>query len=70
MIVGDMICGEPPVSFAAHARMAAAIVDTTAVRGACRPRDLLAAGFTREETSQLWPVAHALAAIVRLMDVL
>jgi hypothetical protein len=44
-------------------RMADAIAATIRKRGQCRPRDLEAKGFTREEIGQAWALAAALAAV-------
>ena len=44
-------------------RMAEAIADTIRRRGQCRPRDLEAKGFTRQEIADGWALASALAAV-------
>jgi DNA-binding XRE family transcriptional regulator len=44
-------------------RMAEAIAATIRKRGQCRPRDLEAKGFTRDEIGQAWALASALAAV-------
>ena len=41
-------------------RMAEAIAATIRKRGQCRPRDLEAKGFTRQEIAECWPLASAL----------
>lgn len=43
--------------------MAEAIAATIRKRGLCRPRDLEAKGFSREEIAQAWALASALAAV-------
>jgi len=44
-------------------RMADAIAATIRERGQCRPRDLEAKGFTRQEIADAWAMASALAAV-------
>jgi DNA-binding XRE family transcriptional regulator len=44
-------------------RMADAIAATIRSRGQCRPRDLQAMGFTREQIAEGWALASALAAV-------
>jgi DNA-binding XRE family transcriptional regulator len=45
-------------------RMATAIAATIRKRGHCRPRDLEAKGFTRQEIGEAWALASALAAVM------
>ena len=47
--------------YAPHRRMANAIIDRTARKGGCEPQDLLTYGFTPRETTELWPMAQAMA---------
>jgi transcriptional regulator with XRE-family HTH domain len=44
-------------------RMANAIAATIHKRGHCRPRDLEAKGFTRQQIADAWALASALAAV-------
>jgi len=54
--------------FAPYQRMAEAIIDLTSKKGRCEPKDLLSLGFTRQETIDLWDMAHAMASVeLRLM---
>jgi hypothetical protein len=63
MIVIDLSSENPENKFAPYQRMAKAIVDLTRKNGGCVPQDLLALGFTREETVDRWHMAHAMAAV-------
>jgi hypothetical protein len=44
-------------------RMAMAIVKLIQKNGDCLPQDLLAYGFTKDETVELWHLARSIAAI-------
>ena len=49
--------------FAAHQRMANAIVTHTRQHGACAPQDMLALGFTQQEVTEQWNMAYAMAEV-------
>ncbi|MDD3183324.1 MAG: hypothetical protein PHD48_11060 [Alphaproteobacteria bacterium] len=55
--------------FVPYQRMAGAIIDLTNRNGACEPKDLLALGFSHQETIDLWHMANAIANVeLRLMN--
>ncbi|MFA4994112.1 MAG: hypothetical protein WC521_02280 [Bdellovibrionales bacterium] len=61
MLVIDLISDNPKNKFAPYQRMANAIIDLTNKNGGCLPQDLLAVGFTKQETTDLWHMANAMA---------
>ena len=68
MIVIDLISENPDHKFAPYQRMANAIIDLKQKNGNCLPQDLLAVGFAKQETTDLWHMANAMAAVeLRLM---
>ena len=58
-----MIFDNPNNKFAPYWRMAKAIIEQTHKKGECEPQDLLALGFTKQETIDLWHMANAMAAV-------
>jgi len=66
--VAELIGLEFGRKFAPYQRMAGAIIDLTKRKGRCEPADLLPLGFTRQETLDLWHMAHAMVSVeLRLM---
>jgi len=63
MIVIDLVTDKSENKFAPYQRMANCIINVAQKNGRCLPKDLLAAGFTREETSERWHMAYAMAKI-------
>ena len=53
----------PNNKFEPYLRMANAIIDLTLKNGGCLPQDLLPLGFSKLETIDTWPMAHAMARI-------
>ena len=69
MRVTDSISCKPENKFAPYERMATVIVDLTAKNGDCLPQDLLQHGLTKQETTELWHMADAMAQVeMRLME--
>lgn len=69
MIVIDLISENPNNKFAPFQRMANAIIDLTRKNGGCLPEDLLAAGFTKQETDDYWHMSFAMACVeLKLME--
>ena len=58
-----MTLDDPRCKYFRHWRMATAIIDLTHRNGGCAAQDLLAFGFTSQETKELWPLSHVMAAI-------
>jgi hypothetical protein len=64
----DLIGVEFDEKFAPYQRMANVIIHLTRKNGGCLPQDLLARGFTIQETRDLWHMANAMANVeLRLM---
>lgn len=63
MIIVDLISENPLQNFAPYQRMATTIVEVTRQTGRCLPQDLPPHGFDRQETTALWPMAHAIAVL-------
>ena len=55
------IRGDFDDKFAPYKRMANTIIDLTRKNGGCEPQDLLALGFTKQETIDLWHMSNAMA---------
>jgi hypothetical protein len=69
MRIVDCAITNPANKFAPYQRMANAIIERTRQHGGCRPQDLLALGFTQQETLDQWHMAHAMASIeLKLME--
>jgi len=67
-VTPDWVDGNFDGKYIPHKHMANVIIDITNRNGACEPKDLLALGFTRQETVDLWHMAHAMADVeLRLM---
>jgi len=55
--------------FEPYQRMANAIIERALNNGGCTEQDLLAQGFTKQETRDLWHMSHAMASIeLKLMS--
>lgn len=64
-----MIFDDPSNKYVPYQRMANAIIDLTRLHGECELQDLLARGFTRQETADLFHMANAMADVeLRLME--
>jgi hypothetical protein len=64
----NLIDAEFNNKFAPYQRMANVIIDLTRKNGDCSLQDLVAFGFTKQETKDLWHMAHAMANVeLRLM---
>ncbi len=57
----DLIGVEFSEKYARYLRMANVIVHLTRKNGGCLPQDLLPLGFSKEETTELWHMANAMA---------
>jgi hypothetical protein len=69
MLVIDLISDNPKNKFAPYQHMANAIIDLANKNGECFPQDLLALGFTKQETDERWHMANAMAAVeLKLMQ--
>lgn len=69
MIVIDLVSDNPNHKFAPYERMANAIIYQTLKHGGCLPQDLLALGFTKGETCDLWHMSQAMASVeLKLME--
>ena len=63
MLIIDLMNESPSKRFSIYQHMATTIVDLTRENGGCLPQDLLQHGFTKEETVELWHMAHAMAEV-------
>ncbi len=61
--VVDLVTTDEDRKFEPAARMASAILDLLQRRNDCRPHDLTAVGFSSDEVSAHWHLAHSLASV-------
>ena len=56
--------------FVSHSKMALSIVEIKRVKDRCTPKDLRAKGYTMEEVTRYWHLAHSIAslAIIRISE--
>jgi len=55
--------------FAPYQRMANAIIAVTEKHGGCMPHDLIPCGFSKQEITDLWDMARAMADVeLKLME--
>jgi hypothetical protein len=69
MIIVDIMTTDETKKFSVYERMANVIADLTRKNGGCLPQDLLALGFTKDETIDHWAMAQTMASVeVKLME--
>ena len=69
MIIVDIMTTDETKKFSGYERMANVIADLTRKNGGCLPQDLLAFGFTKDETIDHWAMAQTMASVeIKLME--
>lgn len=59
----DLVSDDSDKRYEPAGRMATAIIEITAAKGACLPQDLNESGFTPDEVAKHWHFAKSLVAV-------